>query len=105
MAARISAISRLAASRSSPRINSQISSRSRRASGWKSYVIISRRFAAGGGALFAEVSDNLVAGNALNTAAFQVVVAAVEHFARLRKLIKVSLYNILQERLGGSASA
>ena len=34
-------------------------------------------------ALFAEVGDNLVTGNGLYLAAFQIVIAAVEYFARL----------------------
>ena len=41
----------------------------------------------------------------LHLAAFQVVIAAVEHFARLRKLIEVSLYDALHKLADGSASA
>jgi len=57
-----------------------------------------------GGALFAEVGFNLVAGDRLHPAAFQIVVAAVEHFVRVRKFIEVPLYDILHNLVGGSAS-
>ena len=48
---------------------------------------------------------NLVAGDGLHPSAFQIVIAAVEHFARLRKLGEVSLYDILHKLVTGSAPA
>src|ERR1039457_4502581 len=58
-----------------------------------------------GGALFTEVGFDFLAGNGLHSAAFQVVIAAIEHFAGLRKLIEISLYDILHKLVRGSASA
>ena len=58
---------------------------------------------ASGGALFAEVGNHLVAGHGLYPTP-QVVIAAVEHFVRLRELIEVSLDDILHSLVGGSGS-
>src|ERR1035437_10502591 len=58
-----------------------------------------------GGALFTEVGFDFLAGNGAQPAAFRVVIAAVDHFAGLRKLIEVSLYDILHQLVRGSASA
>lgn len=56
---------------------------------------MNRRCPAGGGALFAEVSNDLVAGNGLYRTAFQVVIAAVEHFERLRELVEITGKGVL----------
>ena len=49
------------------------------------------------GAPFAEVGNNLVTGNWLHPAAFQVVVAAVKHLPRLEHFSKLSRHCILNE--------
>jgi len=61
--------------------------------------------AASGGALVAEVGFHFIAGDRLHPAAFQVVIAAVEHRARLGKLIEVAFDHILDQFVGGLASA
>ena len=59
---------------------------------------------AGGSALLAEVGFNFVAGNRLYPAALELIIAAVEHFASLRKLQEVTFDDIPHQLLGGSAS-
>jgi hypothetical protein len=51
------------------------------------------------GALLAEVGFNLVAGDRFYLTAFQIVIAAVQHFARLRKICDVRLDGFLNESL------
>jgi hypothetical protein len=53
--------------------------------------------AATGGALFAEVGNNFVPGNGRHLAGFQIVVTAVEHFARLYKLGNVPGHGVLNQ--------
>jgi hypothetical protein len=53
----------------------------------------------------AKVFKEFLTVDGLHPAAFQIVIAAVEHVPRLRKLIKVSLDNILHKFVGISASA
>ena len=55
---------------------------------------------AAGGALFAEVGNNLVAGDGLHLAAFQIVVTAVEQFAHLYKLGDVRGHGVLNQLVG-----
>ena len=57
-----------------------------------------------GSAFVAEVDHNLVTGNAFHPAAFQIVIAAVEHFPRFCKLNEISGQSILQ-KLAGPTSA
>ena len=49
--------------------------------------------------------DDLKSGRVKPIPGDEVVIAAVEHFTRLRKLNEVSLYDILHKLIGGSASA
>ncbi len=62
------------------------------------------RGAASGGALFAEMGYELVTGNRFHPTASQVVIAAVEHFARLRHFLEVPGHGVLNQ-LVGPASA
>jgi len=56
------------------------------------------------GAPFPEVRFNLVAGNGLHPATFQVVIAAVQHFARLLNFFEVTGESI-EQNVSGTASA
>src|SRR5208337_5446879 len=58
---------------------------------------------ASGGALFAEVGNNLVAVSGFYPAAFQVIIAAVEHFARLCEFVEVSGNDIFYQFTGGTS--
>ncbi|HWD99713.1 MAG TPA: hypothetical protein VG345_11765 [Bryobacteraceae bacterium] len=54
---------------------------------------------ASGGALFAEMGHKLVSGNGFDAAAFQVVIAAVKHFPRLRQFLEISGKGVLGQFL------
>jgi hypothetical protein len=55
---------------------------------------------ASGGTFLAEVGNNRVAGNGFYPAAFQVVIPAIEHFARLRMLCDLDGHGVLQQLVG-----
>src|SRR5271165_6409375 len=88
------------ASRLSARSNPQISSGSKRASGWKSYPVMNGAGTTRGGTLFAEVGFNLVTGDGLYSAAFQVVITAAEHRPRSEQFLDIPGHCVLHEVIG-----
>jgi hypothetical protein len=57
-----------------------------------------------GCALFTQAGYNLVAGDWLHSAAFQVVITAIEHFARVHKLGNLSGQSVLKQLVRRTSS-